>query len=54
MTMNIHQHQDLRDLIKTLSMSLVTIFLRIKVEPFIKHLLRVLREEKKERILREK
>lgn len=54
MIMKIHQHQDLKDLIKTLSISLATIFLRIKVGLIIKHLPRVLQEEKKERISQEK
>lgn len=54
MIMKTHQHQDLKDLIKTLSISLVMIFLRIKVGLIIKHLPRVLQEEKKERISQEK
>lgn len=52
--MRIHQHQDLMDLIKTLLISLVMIFLRIKVGPIIKLLPQVRAGKKKERILRER
>jgi|LakMenE18May11ns_1017448.scaffolds.fasta_scaffold6560202_1 hypothetical protein len=54
MIINIHQHQDPMDLIEIRLMSLVTIFLRIKVEHIMKLLLQDLQEEKKVIILREK